>query len=286
MGAKWAFSRRSRASSTRPWVAASSSTTSMLPGPFGANSTHDGHSPHGSGVGPFSQFSDRARIRALEVLPHPRGPENRYAWCTRSFASARVSGPVTWSCPTTSANRPGRYVRYKASEDTTGTLVRRSDETMVALGPSLVPRSGSSLLQKGPLAHPVEPTCPCCLPALGEFSGVPPREGSRTQCTDGRHVSPIRGPGALTRPTVRSVPRFRQRRAARIPSAAEDSPSGLWRTLGKRVGGNPSRVRIPHPPPPPHQAFRIPGVILHRGPKPCLSRLWSQFWSHFHSPVG
>src|SRR5262249_301737 len=29
-----------------------------------------------------------------------------------------------------------------------------------------------------------------------------------------------------------------------------DSPSGLGRTLGKRVGGNPSRVRISHPPPP------------------------------------
>src|SRR6201997_5343561 len=30
---------------------------------------------------------------------------------------------------------------------------------------------------------------------------------------------------------------------------AEDSPSGLGRTLGKRVGGNASRVRISHPPP-------------------------------------
>ena len=29
----------------------------------------------------------------------------------------------------------------------------------------------------------------------------------------------------------------------------EDSPSGLWRTLGKRVGFTPSGVRIPHPPP-------------------------------------
>lgn len=32
-------------------------------------------------------------------------------------------------------------------------------------------------------------------------------------------------------------------------SPAEDSPSGLGRTLGKRVGGNPSRVRISYPPP-------------------------------------
>ena len=29
---------------------------------------------------------------------------------------------------------------------------------------------------------------------------------------------------------------------------AEDSPRGLWRSLGKRVGCKPSRVRIPHPP--------------------------------------
>ncbi len=29
------------------------------------------------GRGPCSQFSERARIRALEVLPQPRGPEKR-----------------------------------------------------------------------------------------------------------------------------------------------------------------------------------------------------------------
>jgi hypothetical protein len=29
----------------------------------------------------------------------------------------------------------------------------------------------------------------------------------------------------------------------------EDSPSGLWRWLGKSVGSNPSRVQIPYPPP-------------------------------------
>ena len=39
----------------------------------------------------------------------------------------------------------------------------------------------------------------------------------------------------------------------------EDSPSGLWRTLGKRVGCKPSGVRIPHPPPPPRD-LSDPGV--------------------------
>ena len=34
-----------------------------------------------------------------------------------------------------------------------------------------------------------------------------------------------------------------------FPQAMEDSPSGLWRTLGKRVGVTASRVRISYPPP-------------------------------------
>jgi SAM-dependent methyltransferase len=36
---------------------------------------------------------------------------------------------------------------------------------------------------------------------------------------------------------------------ARVPSAAEDSPSGLGRTIGNRVGLTPSGVQIPYPPP-------------------------------------
>jgi hypothetical protein len=51
--------------------------TSMLPGPDGDRAMQDAQTPHGSGVGPDSQFSDRARMRALEVLPQPRGPLNR-----------------------------------------------------------------------------------------------------------------------------------------------------------------------------------------------------------------
>ena len=60
-----------------PCDAASISITSMLPGPEGARATQEAHLPHGSGVGPFSQLSDRARILALDVLPQPRGPLNR-----------------------------------------------------------------------------------------------------------------------------------------------------------------------------------------------------------------
>lgn len=39
-----------------------------------------------------------------------------------------------------------------------------------------------------------------------------------------------------------------------VECSTEDSPRGLGRTLGKRVGGNPSRVRISYPPPVPHRA--------------------------------
>ena len=44
-------------------------------------------------------------------------------------------------------------------------------------------------------------------------------------------------------------------RGRRRVERLEDSPSGLWRTLGKRVGCKPSGVRIPHPPPPPRDSY-------------------------------
>src|SRR5699024_7931757 len=69
---------------------------------------------------------------------------------------------------------------------------------------------------KGPPAHPVELTYPCCLPALGGLGEVPPHEGSASESTAPHAFRPTGG-GAIT-------------------SLAEDSPSGLWRSLGKRVG--------------------------------------------------
>ena len=41
----------------------------------------------------------------------------------------------------------------------------------------------------------------------------------------------------------------------------EDSPSGLWRSLGKRVGCKPSGVRISHPPPLRPRVRRPAGVL-------------------------
>ena len=42
----------------------------------------------------------------------------------------------------------------------------------------------------------------------------------------------------------------------------ENSPSGLWRTLGKRVGCKPSRVRIPYSPQMPHHPNWVGGASL------------------------
>ena len=44
--------------------------------------THESQTPHGSIVGPCTQFRQAARIFAVLVLPVPREPTNRYAWWT------------------------------------------------------------------------------------------------------------------------------------------------------------------------------------------------------------
>ena len=42
-----------------------------------AMAMHDSHCPHGSIVGPCSQFMQAASIFAIDVLPVPREPTNR-----------------------------------------------------------------------------------------------------------------------------------------------------------------------------------------------------------------
>jgi hypothetical protein len=64
---------------------------------------------------------------------------------------------------------------------------------------------------------------------------------------DGQPVRSRRtGLQATARRPLRTV---RPRLPLPVTFRAEDSPRGLWRSLGKRVGFTPSRVRIPHPPP-------------------------------------
>src|SRR5919206_5188203 len=78
--------------------------------------THDSQTPHGSSVGPFAQFSDAARIFAIDVFPVPRDPTNRYAWWTFPCSIALRSVRTTWSWPTTSSNVRGRWRRYSEAE--------------------------------------------------------------------------------------------------------------------------------------------------------------------------
>src|SRR3954452_5492509 len=72
---------------------------------------HDSHCPHGVTVGPFTQFSDAARIFAIDALPVPREPPNRYAWWTLPCSIALRSVRTTWEWPTTSWNVRGRWRR-------------------------------------------------------------------------------------------------------------------------------------------------------------------------------
>ena len=83
---------------------------------------------------------------------------------------------------------------------------------------------------KRPPAYPTELAYPCCLPALGELGKMPPHGGlapSVGEPRDGHQDGTTIGTGtggfhaAVDRPVL---------------SSAEDSPSGLWRSLGKRVG--------------------------------------------------
>jgi hypothetical protein len=62
-------------SSTELFDAASISITSS--DVASAIDRHESQVPHGVTVGPFTQFSDAARIFAIDVLPVPRLPTNR-----------------------------------------------------------------------------------------------------------------------------------------------------------------------------------------------------------------
>ncbi len=72
--------------------------------------------PHGSAVGPPVpsgpvQFSARAMMRAVVVLPTPRTPVSMKACATRPVAKALRRVRTIASCPIRSANWIGRYFR-------------------------------------------------------------------------------------------------------------------------------------------------------------------------------
>src|SRR3954452_19436820 len=84
-----------------------------------AIATQDSQTPHGSTVGPFSQFRQAARIFAIEVLPVPREPTKRLAWWTLPCSTALRRVRTTCSWPTTSVKVRGRWRRYSEGAEAT-----------------------------------------------------------------------------------------------------------------------------------------------------------------------
>src|SRR6478735_7956553 len=131
---------------------------------------------------------------------------------------------------------------------------------------------------KRPPTYPAERAYPCCLPALGEFGMMPPRGGlarslgerfSADQSTGTRRISPLG--------------------AAPVASSAEDSPSGLWRSLGKRVGL--TALRGSNPLSSATLACAPPGVLPSTVITVETSQHWSVPWRHgqhddLHQPRG
>lgn len=70
----------------------------------------DSQVPQGVQVGAleFWQFSDFAKILAVEVFPHPRGPVKRYACAICPVFIEFLSVSATNSCPAKSSNFCGR----------------------------------------------------------------------------------------------------------------------------------------------------------------------------------
>ena len=77
----------------------------------GDHTAHIWQMPQGVAVTPVSQLSVLARMRAMVVLPTPRVPVSKYAWCSRPVVSAWVNARTTCSCPISSEKLRGRYLR-------------------------------------------------------------------------------------------------------------------------------------------------------------------------------
>src|SRR4051794_28705747 len=82
--------------------------------------------------------------------------------------------------PSTRTRRPERASTAAAG---LGMILAGRDSQVKGVIASLCPKPGGAGAAgyqhaKGPLAHPPEPAYPCCLPALGRFTGVAPHEGS------------------------------------------------------------------------------------------------------------
>ena len=245
--------------------------TSMLPGPAGASATHDSHLPHGSGVGPFCAVQRPGQDPGARGLAAAARPAEQVGVVDPAGAQRLPQrlGDVFLALDLGERRRPVPAVERQARRGATGPVqVHRHGAGHVAC---------HDLTLAGTVRTPRTPArarLPLLPSGPGGVDGITPCEGSPTSlatASDGRAASTVLT-GHAGRLLRRTVSRARVRAGPRIPvsSPAEDSPSGLGRTLGKRVGGNPSRVRISHPPPPLTRQYTSPGHAFGLGLKGCV----------------
>ena len=140
--------------------------------------THCSQAPQGSAVGPCSQLTIFARMRAVEVLPVPRGPQNRNAWCRRPSRIAPVSARTTWSWPDhlggasaagTAGRAPGALsVRHAPSASRPPRRRKVTVHPPSTTDDSVATRDGSS--SQASLRHPPASAYGCFLPDLTGFA--------------------------------------------------------------------------------------------------------------------
>ena len=116
--------------------------------------------------------------------------------------------------------------------------------------------SGHALRKR--CGEPHRRSTPPCFRAEPRAQGLSSRRAGPSRSSPTGAEGP--GPWSLPRPAVP------------VSFPAEDSPSGLGRTLGKRVGGNPSGVRISYPPPLTRQDSARPRLAIHLGTSGSLIR--------------
>ncbi len=171
--------RRARAGRARRrrrrGCAASISMTSRLPGPPRARSRQESHSPHGVAVGPCAQFRQRARMRALVVLPQPRGPREQVGVVDAVVVAAPAdsgTGHVLLADDLGEGLGPVAAVQRGGHAPHPNPGSRQTHRPLAKVRPWGAHRP--AVRQRGLPAHPAEPAYPCCLPALGGFGWIPP----------------------------------------------------------------------------------------------------------------
>ena len=171
-----ARSRRSRASSTPPWLAASISMTSRDPEPPRASSTQLGHLPHG-------------RVGRAFGAVQAAGQDAGGGGFTAAAGAGKQVGVVDPVLPQSRHQRLGDVFLPDDVRERIGTVSAvKGGSNSHRLNPTNRHR------HKRPPMHPPEPIYPCYLPVLGEFNRMTPHEGPSTTLPDDRVCPETGGP--------------------------------------------------------------------------------------------